>query len=74
MIIKVRLTPRAKENKINGFKDDVLRVSVTAPPIGGRANQALIKLLSKEYKIAKSEIKIMRGEKSREKEILLSEV
>lgn len=72
MILKIHLTPKAKENRIVGFEDNILKVRVTAPPVGGRANEALIKLLSKEYKVAKSEIQIVRGQKSREKEVIIS--
>ncbi|OIO48280.1 MAG: YggU family protein [Parcubacteria group bacterium CG_4_9_14_0_2_um_filter_41_8] len=65
--ISVKVTPRAKENRILGFKDDVLRVKITAPPVAGKANIALIKFLAKEFGIAKSDIHIIRGELSREK-------
>ena len=65
--IKVKISPRAKQNKVLGFQDDVLRVHITAPPIQGKANLALIKFLAKEFDIAKSSIKIIKGETSREK-------
>jgi len=65
--INIRVTPRAKQNKVVGMKNDMLRVHVTAVPEHGKANDALIKLLSKEWKIPKSQITIIRGETTREK-------
>ena len=66
-IIKVKVTPRAKANRILGWQGDVLRVHITAPPVAGRANQALIKFLSDEWGVAKSSVKIIRGGTAREK-------
>lgn len=65
MIINIKAIPRAKRALV---KDgDPLRVYVTQPPEDGRANDAVIKLLSEHLKIPKSKIKIIKGEKSREK-------
>jgi uncharacterized protein len=65
--IKVKLSPRTKQNKIVGWSGDTLRIHVTAPPVDGKANLALIKFLAKEFKVAKSDIKIIKGETSRDK-------
>tara|TARA_B100001971_G_C17654065_1_gene269444 strand:- start:55 stop:312 length:258 start_codon:yes stop_codon:yes gene_type:complete len=65
--IKIKLTPRAKQNKILGWKDDVLRVHITAPPVDGNANHALVAFLAKEFGVSKSEINIIKGHASREK-------
>ena len=66
-IVTIKVTPRAKQNKIIGYADDVLRVHITAPPIGGKANKALIAFLSDAWDIPKSSIRIVRGESAREK-------
>lgn len=71
-LISVRLTPNASKNAVIGWdKDvsgnDILKICVTAIPENGKANQALIKLLSKTWKIAKSEIVIVKGETERHK-------
>lgn len=68
--ITVRLTPKASKNAVLGWVTDehdkpVLKVSVTAVPEKGKANEALIKLLSKEWHIPKSAITILRGETDR---------
>lgn len=68
----VRITPKASRNAINGWRKDAegqdyLTVSVTAVPENGKANEALIKFLSKEWKIPKSEITVERGHTDRNK-------
>ena len=63
---KIRVTPRAKQNKV--VQDgDVLRVYTTTVPEKGRANGAVIELLAKYFDVAKSRIKISKGLASREK-------
>ena len=63
---KVRVTPHAKQNKVvesNG----VLRVYTTVAPENGRANSAVIELLSEYFDIPKSRIKILKGLTGRDK-------
>lgn len=60
-ILKVKVIPKASRNEIVGFEDNVLKVKLTAAPEKGKANQALIDLLSKKLKIPKSKITIIRG-------------
>ena len=77
--VRVRLQPRASKNEVTGWKeepetgDQVLQVRVTAPPVDGKANEALIALLAKEFKTPKSKILILKGETSRDKLIELPE-
>ncbi|OGG87040.1 hypothetical protein A3B87_02185 [Candidatus Kuenenbacteria bacterium RIFCSPHIGHO2_02_FULL_39_13] len=71
MIIKVKVIPKAKVNKVIR-KDDQYRIHTAFPPDKGKANQAVIKLLSKELAIPKSKISIIKGKKSREKIIEIS--
>ena len=67
-IFNVRVTPRARQNKVveNG---DVLRVYTTTVAENGRANEAVIKLLSEYFDVAKSRIKIVHGDTARDKVI-----
>jgi uncharacterized protein len=76
--ITVQLTPKASKNAIPGWRkdaegQDMLKVSVTAAPEKGKANQALIRLLSKEWGIPKSSIRIIRGDTDRIKIIEVPE-
>ncbi|MBT3989092.1 MAG: DUF167 domain-containing protein [Rhodospirillaceae bacterium] len=70
----LKLTPKAKQNAITGVARDAdgsayLKASVTAVPEKGKANTALIKLLAGEWKIAKSQITISRGQTNTRKTI-----
>jgi uncharacterized protein (TIGR00251 family) len=65
--ITVRLTPRASRDEVLGFQGEVLRVRVKAPPVEGRANEALLRLLAKVLEIPCSSLAIVRGQTSRDK-------
>ena len=65
--LKIKLIPNSPKNQIIGFMGDVLKIKITAPPVDNKANKALIEFLSKELKIAKSKIEIIKGQKSRNK-------
>jgi uncharacterized protein len=65
--IAVRLQPKASRNEVTGERGGVIQVRVTAPPVDGKANRALIKFVAKRLGIAPSEITLVRGERGREK-------
>lgn len=67
--ISVRLKPGAKRDKISIDSEDKISISVTSPPVEGKANSHLIKLLSKTLHIPKSSLCIVKGTASREKVI-----
>jgi uncharacterized protein (TIGR00251 family) len=71
LIATIKISPNAKKNEI--IKTDTeLKIKITAQPIDGKANKALIEFLSKTFKIPKTSISIIKGETSKEKTILLS--
>jgi uncharacterized protein (TIGR00251 family) len=65
--IMVRLRPRAGADELIGMRDGVLQARVSAPPLEGKANRALCKLIAKRLGIAPSRVSVARGEKSRDK-------
>jgi uncharacterized protein (TIGR00251 family) len=65
--IAVRVQPRAKRNAIAGDRDGLLLVRVTAPPVEGKANDAVRKLLAKRLGIAPGRVSIARGASGRDK-------
>jgi hypothetical protein len=71
-IIKVKVIPNAKVNKIVKKTDDFLKIKLIAPAYEDKANKSLISFLSQEFKIAKSKIRIIKGAKFREKTIKIS--
>jgi uncharacterized protein len=65
--LEVRVIPRAGRDEIAGRREGVLQVRVKAPPVEGRANEALRKLIAKRAGVPKSQVTIVRGERSRRK-------
>ncbi len=65
--ISVRLQPPAGRDELVTVRDGVLVVRVTAPPVEGRANAALCRLLAKRLAVAPSRVTVIRGEHSRDK-------
>jgi uncharacterized protein len=68
----VRIHPRAKKNAIAGELGDALKLSLTAPPIDGRANQACIEFFAKLLKVPQSSVTIASGQTSRTKVLRVS--
>ncbi len=62
----VRVIPKAKKNEIKE-EGDKLKVYLTAPPVDGKANKLLIELLAKHFNLKKSQVSVIKGEKSRNK-------
>ena len=73
-VIRVRVQPGAKRDEVAGKREGALLVRVTAPPIEGRANKAVCKLLAKILGIPASRVEVVRGESSRDKTIRLAGV
>ena len=65
----VNVHPRAKKNAITGELGDALKVSLTAPPVDGRANEACIEFFAKLLKVPRSSVTIASGQTSRNKVI-----
>lgn len=69
-LLTIKLTPKAAKNAIQGWADGpdgtrLLKCSVTAVPEKGKANEALIDLLSKEWRLPKKAFSLIRGETDR---------
>ena len=71
LIIKIKIVPNSSKNEII-LEDEFIKVKVTAQPIENKANKALIEFLSKEFKIPKSQIEIVKGTTSKEKTLFIS--
>ena len=72
--IRVKVTTKASKNAVTEVKNGELLVSVTAIPENGKANEAIIKLMSKEFKCAKSKFDLVSGSKGRNKLFRVDEV
>jgi uncharacterized protein YggU (UPF0235/DUF167 family) len=67
--IPVRITPRGNRDTLDTWQDGALCARVAAPPIDGRANDALLRLLAKALNAPISSLRIVQGEHSRRKVI-----
>jgi uncharacterized protein (TIGR00251 family) len=70
----IKVHPRARKNAITGELGDALKLSLTAPPVEGRANEACIEFLANLLKVPRSSITIASGQSSRRKVIRVSGV
>ncbi len=66
---RVRVHPRAKKSAITGVVGEALKLSLTTPPVEGRANEACIEFFAKLLKVPRSSITIASGRASRNKVI-----
>ena len=65
----IRVHPRAKRDAISGVIGDALKVSLTAPPVEGKANEACIRFFADFLRVPRSSVTIAAGESSRNKVI-----
>jgi uncharacterized protein (TIGR00251 family) len=63
----VRLQPRARRDEVAGERGGAVLIRVTAPPVDGKANDALCRLVAKAAGIAPSRVRVTRGHTSRDK-------
>ena len=71
-IITIRVIPRAKKSEISQVLDDgTIKIRLTAPPVEGKANQALVRFLADVFDISPSNIEIISGVKGRKKIVLI---
>ena len=65
--LSVRLQPRAKRNEVVGERAGAVLIRVTAPPVDGKANDALCRLIAKAAGVPPSQVSVIRGHTSRDK-------
>ena len=69
LLANIKIVPNSSKNEII-IEDSFIKVKITAQPIEGKANKALIEFLSKKFKLPKTSIEIVKGETSKEKTLL----
>ena len=70
--LRVYLQPRAARNRVVGLHGDAIKIALTAPPIEGRANTALVTFLSHFFKLPRSAVAFESGTKSRGKRVRIT--
>ena len=71
LILEIRIQPRSNHERVVGVVAGRLKVCVTTAPIDGAANQRLLGLLAREFKVPKSRIRLLSGTRSRDKRIAI---
>jgi uncharacterized protein (TIGR00251 family) len=72
--LTVRIQPRASKNGIVRMEDGSLKIRLTAPPVDGAANEALVRFLAGTFSIAQSQVEIVSGHTSRAKRVRINGV
>ncbi len=72
--IKVYVAPRASTNRVVGVHNGAIKVALTAPPVEGAANKALVEFLAKALQVPKGSVRLASGEASRHKVVAVSGV
>jgi uncharacterized protein len=70
----VQVQPRASREAIEGEYADALRIRLTAPPVDDRANEILTRLLAERLNVPRAAVRIVAGEKSRRKRVVVAGV
>jgi uncharacterized protein len=72
LTFKVRVVPRASRSEIVGEHDGALRVRIAAAPVDGAANEELVQLLSRAFKVPRNAVVVISGQTSRLKSVTVS--
>ena len=70
--LSVRIQPRASKNEAVRLVNGGLKIRLTAPPVDGAANEALVKFLADRLSVAKAQVEIISGHTSRDKIVKIS--
>ena len=72
VLLQVSVVPNARRTEVDGLHDGALRVRLAAPPIDGRANEALVAWLAKSLGVPGRDVELLRGESSRRKQVAIA--
>ncbi|SHI09995.1 DUF167 family protein YggU [Ferrimonas marina] len=73
LLLNLYIQPKASRDALVGEHGDEFKVAITAPPVDGKANSHLIKYLAKQFKVAKGQITIVKGELGRHKQLRIDQ-
>jgi uncharacterized protein (TIGR00251 family) len=69
VLVRIKVNPRSSRDEITDLESDPVRVKLTAPPVEGEANRALIQFVARSVRVPKRDVEVVSGEKSRHKTI-----
>ncbi len=71
VLLRLSVVPNAKRTGVDGLHDGALRIRLNAPPIDGRANEALVEWLAKSLGVPRRSVELLRGETGRRKQVAI---
>lgn len=74
LILNLHVQPRASRTCFAGEFDGRIKLRTTAPPVDGKANSEIVAFLSKQFRTAKSNIRLLRGDTGRDKQFAINGV
>ena len=72
VVVTVRLAPRGSADAIEGVADSAVKIRVKAPPVDGAANDALVALLAREWRLPRRSFSLVGGARSRLKRVAIA--
>ena len=72
VLLRLSVMPDARRTEVDGLHDGALRVRLAAPPIDGRANEALVAWLAKSLDVPRRDVEVLRGASSRRKQVAIA--
>ena len=72
VLLRLSVMPNAKRTVVDGLHHGALRVRLAAPPVDGRANEALVAWLARSLGVPKRDVQLLRGESSRRKQVAIA--
>jgi uncharacterized protein (TIGR00251 family) len=66
------LQPKASTNEFAGLHGDRVKTRLTAPPIDGKSNQALIRFLASQFQASKNQVTLLKGTSARQKTVVIN--
>lgn len=74
VVLSVHVQPGARTTSVVGRHGDALKIRVAAPAMGGRANEAVLSLVAKEFDLAEGDVELVAGASSRRKQLRLGDL
>ncbi len=74
LLLRLHVQPRAAQSQIAGLQGEALKLRLSAPPVDGKANRAVLAFLADLFSLPKSALRLKSGQQSRQKTVLVSGV
>lgn len=72
VVLQVRVTPRSSRHRVDGVLGDALKIRLQAPPVEGKANEALVEFLAEQLDVPRRAVQLEAGAQSRTKRVRIA--